>query len=281
MAEEINPQILALLNEAQEEKNRRLQADHNQVATMFQSEDNENLIRFQLDIEKEIERIEHLIRKHKPYYDAERKAMDYKVGFIKVLVALYKTSDNIKFYFDFKNDRILGIKDLNRDKTLFKYGEPSLNADNLWEVYESKNDLKFIGYQSIQVPDILLNEEGVNEVLHILSWYVNKTFLLSDFDEEEINLRIWQFGKDLANFLHKNFGRFGLDTPEKITHYDMLVTNIINIVEAVYHRALYGKERDSLRQARIVSQSENLNQNNPYPQKSQKGGFNIMKPSTW
>ena len=56
--------------------------------------------------------------------------------------------------------------------------------------------------------------------------------------------------------------------------------NIVNTIEAAYHRALGGKERDSLRTARMVNQAENLNQQNTYPIKQSKS-FNLLKPTTW
>lgn len=272
--------LQSMQNEVNEEKAKRIQSEQNQVATMFSHEDNENLIKFQLDIEKEIERIEHLIRKHVPYINSSG-SMDYKVGFIDILSAVYETSDGkLRFYYDYKNQRVLGIKDIKNNEVIYKYGASPGMAENLWDINETKNSLNFKRYKNIKIPDILLNDEGVNEVLNLLAWYVNKTFLLSDFDEDEINLRVWHLGKDLASFLHKKYKDFGLDTPEKLPYYDMLCTNLTNTIEAVYHRALYGKERDSLRQARIVSQSENLNSQPAYPQKA-KSGFNILKPSSW
>ena len=145
-----------------------------------------------------------------------------------------------------------------------------------------QNALFFLRYKEIEIQEALFNETGVKEILNLLAWYLNKTIILSDFDEEEINLRVWQFGKELNNFIYNNYENFGLDNPEKIKHYPITVMNIVNIVEAAYHRALYGKERDSLRSARVVSQSENLNQQNTYPQaKNSSNKFSLLKPSTW
>ena len=272
-------QNMQLQNEVAEEKARRIQSESNQAVTLFQSEDNQNLIKFQLDIKEELERIEHLLRKHVPYIDSKGN-MNYKAPTRKVLTIILKDDKGLLYYQEANDGRILKIRDTRNRSNLFTYGESSNAGQDLWHMKEMQSKLTFIKYKEIEIKDALFNEYGVKEILNLLAWYLNKTLILSDFDEDEINIRVWQFGKELGDFIYNNYEEFGLDTPEKIKHYPMVTMNIVNIIEAAYHRALYGKERDSLRQARLVSQSENLSQQPMYPQKKQ-GGFNIFKPSTW
>lgn len=176
--------------------------------TMFQPSQNENLVRFQLDIKEELARIEHLLRKHIP-----------------------KIDDDGNMYY--------------------------ANPDE---------------------KDKLFNEKGVNEILNILAWYLNKNIILSNFSEDQILQRCDQFHKELTNFIFNNYQEFGLDTKDKIKHFPMVVTNIVNTVEAAYFRAMNGGERESLREARQVTQSEPLNPNMQMPNKSNKS---IFKPWTW
>ena len=129
----------------------------------------------------------------------------------------------------------------------------------------------------------LFNELGVNEIMNVLAWYLNKNIILSNFTEEDIKLRCRQFGDFLADFIFNNYQRFGLNTKEKIKHYPMVVMNIINTVEAAYNRALNGGERQSLREARQVTQTEPLanpymNQGYGQPNSSKRS---ILKPWTW
>lgn len=138
-------------------------------------------------------------------------------------------------------------------------------------------------YQEPKEEDKLFNETGINEIMNILAWYLNKNIILSNFTETEVKLRCRQFLDFLADFIYINYDRFGLNTKEKIKHYPMVVMNIVNTIEAAYNRALNGGERDSLRTARTVSQSEPIN-HYPYPQ----GGLpirsnkkSILKPWTW
>lgn len=179
--------------------------------SMFNREDQENLVKWQLDIKDELVRIEHLLRKHIPQID----------------------------------------KDGN--------------------VY----------YQKPKHEDTLFNETGVNEILNLLAWYLNKNIILSNFDEKTINKRCSQFAQFLKDFIYNNYQRFGLDSKEKIKHYPIVVMNIVNTVEAAYNRALNGGERNSLRSARMVTQTEPLNQyNNQMPQNG-SNSFSFLKPTTW
>jgi len=197
-------------------EDQKVQMSQGIAATMFNSEQNDNLIKWQLDIKDELERIEHLLRKHIPKIDSKGK----------------------EYYIE----------------------------------SSSENQL--------------FNENGVQEILNILAWYLNKNIILSNFDEEQINLRVKQFGMFLTDFIFINYERFGLDTPEKIKHFPMVIMNLINTVEAAYNRALNGGERNSLRTARTVTQSEPIGGffrgNSPGGNNFQKkGGFSLLKPSSW
>jgi len=181
--------------------------------TMFNSDNFDNLIKWQLDIKEELSRIEHLLRKHVPKLDSKGE--------------MY-------------------------------YAEPTKEAE-------------------------LFNETGVNEIMNILAWYLNKNIILSNFDEKEIKQRCLQFHIYLTDFIFMNYQRFGLTDKEKIKHFPMVVMNITNTVEAAYSRALNGGERDSLRTARQVMQTEPIS--NPYgmpmQQQGQGNSKSLWKPWTW
>lgn len=141
-------------------------------------------------------------------------------------------------------------------------------------------DGKGVIYVDPPKEDQLFNEAGVNEIMNLLAWYLNKNIILSNFSEDEIRLRCRQFNDFLADFILNNYQRFGLDNKDKIKHYPIVVMNITNTVEAAYHRALNGSENKGLRTARNVQQTEPIG--NPYagynqPQKRR----NFFKPSTW
>lgn len=178
---------------------------------MFEEGENENLIRWQLDIKEELSRIERLLRKQ-----------------------IAKRDDKGNIY---------------------------------WE--DPKDD-----------KDKLFNEHGVQEILNLLNWYLNKNIILSNFTIKEVKVRMHQFGIELTDFIFNSYESFGLNTKDKIKHFPMIVTNIINTVEAAYHRALEGGERESLNKKMSVLQTEPLRTQEHLPQmNSQK--FSLFRPNTW
>ncbi len=182
------------------------------VSTMFRKEQDINLVKWQLDINEELENIEHLLRGHIPRVDKEGNSY----------------------------------------------------------------------YELPPEEERILNERGINEILKQLKWYLNKNLILSNFTEDEINIRVKQFAEELTNFIFINYENFGMDTPDKIKYYPITVINIVNAVEAAYHRSLNGGERTSLRTARTVHQSEPLGQNYGMPQQlTQQKKFSMLRPSTW
>jgi hypothetical protein len=116
--------------------------------------------------------------------------------------------------------------------------------------------------------------------MNLLSWYVNKEIILSCYTEEQINLIIYQFGEELADFLYTNMESFGMDTEEKKRHYPMIWMNVLNIVDATYRKSTDGTTLDNIKTARVVSQSEPLGKYPMYPSVNRQG-FKLLKPSTW
>jgi hypothetical protein len=162
----------------------------------------------------------------------------------------------------------------------------------------------------------ILNEYGVQEVMRILSAYLNRNLILSDFDSETINFKMLDFGRELNDLFFMKYEEMGLnvdfeeafqimyDTDENIIYseeqgiqipvmnqdgtltemllsqqqvqeidtyrielalekrknYPMLVRELVDMVHASFRRAYLGGERRSLREARQISQVENLNQ---------------------
>lgn len=107
----------------------------------------------------------------------------------------------------------------------------------------------------------ILNNYAIQEVMRILSMYVNRNTILSNYSLEEIHLKVYDFGNELKDLFYMKYESFGWkDNIEKRKNYPMLMREMIDIVNSAYNRALGGKERDSLREARQVTQNEPLSQ---------------------
>ena len=102
-----------------------------------------------------------------------------------------------------------------------------------------------------------LNETGVNEIMKILALYVNRNKVLSDYSNDEIKIKVFDFGRAVNNLIFMRDYEFGMDTEEKRKNYEMLVTELKDIIHDTYKRALDGAEKRSLREMISVTQATN------------------------
>ena len=100
-----------------------------------------------------------------------------------------------------------------------------------------------------------LNAVGVQEIMKILALYVNRNKVLADYTNDEINIKVFDFGRAVNNLIFMRDYEFGMDTEEKRKNYEMLVTEMKDIVHDTYKRALDGAEKRSLREMITVSQA--------------------------
>lgn len=174
----------------------------------FAKADDENLIKWQLELDNILARIDHLLRGHK---------------------------------LEFKDGSTIWVEPDNEDEIIF-------------------------------------NDYGVNEILRILSMYLNRNTILSNYTEEQVELKVFDFGNEVADLIENKYEDMGLDTHKKMVLYPMIVRQIIDTIHSAYLRALKGGERDSLRQARMITQSQpigtGVNVNVP---RSERGLLNPMR----
>jgi len=130
----------------------------------------------------------------------------------------------------------------------------------------------------------VLNEFGVAEIMRILSMYLNRNTILSNYDEDTINEKMMDFGFELADLFYLKYEVMGLSTLEKRKLYPMLVRQIVDTIHSSYLRALHGGERESLREARHITQSDQISQYgqggvvvNATPQPRERGVLNPMR----
>lgn len=105
---------------------------------------------------------------------------------------------------------------------------------------------------------IVLNDYGVQLIMNIISFYLNRNTILSNYKIERIYEILFDLGNELADLVYINYEKMGLNTVEKRSRSPVLIMNILHITESAYNRALSGEERDSLRSARVVTQTQPL-----------------------
>ena len=153
--------------------------------------------------------------------------------------------------------------------------------------------------------DIIFTEYGVQEILRYLLQYLNKNTILSNYDEPTIDLKVFDAGYELTDLIFTRYEKFFYITPveelikqnheitvgevedlqademkQKIKHFSSSIKPIIDAIHSAFLRALNGGERDSLRSARLLTQSETPMGNMNMPQISQQKKT-WWKPTTW
>jgi len=204
-----------------EETGQRKVAGQGQQLSSFQSAQNENLIKFQLELNDILERAEHILRQ-----------------------------DQVQIE----------------------------NGNMIWVGNQEKEEIVFTEY-------------AVQEIMRVLSMYINRNTILSDYEPKEIDDKIFDFGcelndlifmkyEDFFNYVRpldyaQAFGFLKLDdVPDDLFEeiekavaedllpkkklYPIITRELIDLVHSAYKRALYGAERDSLRTARAIQQQETI-----------------------
>jgi len=194
-----------------QEANRQNRKLYNAQMSMFGQQQDENLIKWQLDLREELDRIYHLLRGHQ-----------------------------------IKED----------EKGNIVYVEP-----------EDESLRPF-------------NEYGVQLIMNIMSFYLNRNTILSNYDEETINHKIFDIGQELVDLIFNKYEEVGMDTQEKMKLYPMIIRELVDSVHSAYLRALHGGERNSLRTARTVTQNESPMRMPNYPVVNQPKK-SLLNPFSW
>jgi len=137
-----------------------------------------------------------------------------------------------------------------------------------------------ITFVKCEIEDQLFNEKGVQEIMRILTTYLNPNTILSNYSEGTINWKLLDFGKTLSDLIFMKYQEFGLDTVEKRKIYPSIVLTIVDMVHSSYLRALNGEERRTLRQIISISQTEPI-MNSQMGQMQMPKQKSIFKPWTW
>ena len=129
-----------------------------------------------------------------------------------------------------------------------------------------------------------LNTEGIRKIMLELQSYINRHIILGDYEENDINRIMKDYGKKLADFVFMKYEEMGMDTEEKRQEYASLVMNCVNLVYGSYARAKDGGERRSLRE--MINQQYTHNTQGMgmgmgvatnQPQQRQRGILNPMR----
>jgi hypothetical protein len=189
-------------------------------------------------------------------------------GYANAMFAPPNKQNIVEWELDFSNE-LVNIERLLKSDILAR----DSNGNEMW----------------IENPDkscIFLNKKGVDDVLRQIILLVNKNKVLSNYNVEEIKMRLRIIGHELRSFIYNNYVEYEIDNDYKMNNFSPIVLAILDVIEAAYRRALNGETHKGLSEARFVQQNEpimsNPNQNfNFYPQQQKKGLFSKLNPFSW
>jgi hypothetical protein len=280
---------LEMENEQLKQKN--LEYAGAMTAQSFSPEEDQNLIQYQLETDKILERIEHFLKGDVikfsdtgTYFDSPTK---------NVLVKVRKDiRSGITYYIQEVKDntssseikRNILVKIINNNGSEVNVME----RDSKLIMGKMKNlKLKNLGFKYVEVIDEEkkpLNEYGVAEFMRIISMYLTKETFLSYYTEERIFEIMADLGDSLNNFLYCNYEKMGMDSKFKESKYTIMILNILHTIESCYRRAIGGAEQYNLRSRAIVTQSQgsgSIGARNMARAGASSNRWNPLKPSTW
>jgi len=299
MEEEFSPeQFENLAYENQTLRDKNLEIGRALTSGSFNDAEEQNLIQYQLETDKILERIEHFLKGDQIKFD-EKGGSFFAEPTKNVLTIVKKDKKSGMTYY------IQEIKEKDQEKKTeflkeilvkIEYKKESEEGEEIREINIQESDSKKIlekikklkledgGYKYISIIDEgkkPLNDYGVSELMRIMSMYITKETFLSYYDEDRINEILGDLGDSLNNFLYCNYEKMGMDTKFKESKYALLVINLLHAVESCYRRALEGAEQENLRTRAIVTQNQGGGAGNFSRKAPPKPKWNPLKPSTW
>jgi len=263
------------------------------TAQGFLPEEEQNLIQYQLETDKILERIKHFLRgdvvrfdDNGSYFDSPTKNVLAQIKFDKKTGITYYIQEIKKNPDTSEVKKHILVKIVNKDGMEINVLERDSEII-LSKITDDKNvKLENKGYRYVAIEDDEqkpLNDYGVAEFMRIISMYVTKETFLSYYTEERINEIMGDLGDALNDFLYCNYEKMGMDSKFKESKYSLMILNILHTVESCYRRAIGGAEQYNLRSRAIVTQNQggsNIGARNQLAV-SRKNKWNPLKPSTW
>ncbi len=254
-------------------------------------EDEQNLIQYQLETDKILERIEHFLRGDTIKFNNDGSYFGEPT---KNVLANVKKDRKTKITYYIQELKESGKSSEIKKKVLVKILNKNGDEVNVMErdskiILSKLKEVRLtdLGYKYVEILDEEkkpLNDYGVAEFMRIISMYVTKETFLSQYTEDRINEIMGDLGDALNNFLYCNYEKMGMDTKFKESKFTILILNVLHTIESCYRRAIGGAEQYNIRSRSIVTQNQGGGSNNSgmnMARASSKERFNPVKPRTW
>lgn len=159
--------------------------------------------------------------------------------------------------------------------------------------YDEEGNIAYLTQENVEL--IPFSDFGVQLLMQVMSFYLNRNTILSNYNEATINWKVYDFGIEISDLIFNKYEVMMTTTKsedpkvirdhlkEKIKLYPMIVRELVDTVHSAYLRSLHGGERESLRTARTVTQNEPLGSHLNYQQSIQPTHrkTKVWNPATW
>lgn len=260
-----------------EEELKQAQKERRDIAKaqlgLYETSTEDNLVKWQLDLEKEKNVIEHMLKGHLKSTN-DRGEEIWVEPSIKV-VANKEVDDEGNFWFTDKKGKVLKI--INKED-----GSEIDCSDS--DMLIDKPATEFMGYARINVVDYYnkpLNDHGVNMIMGYLDSFVNRNIILSDFDLLRVNEICYTIGNQINEDIFNDYEDIGMDSDGKRKKYPMIVLKVLINIEAALRRAMNGGERRTLRQIMTINQTDNPSRYQNIPMMQPSRSKRTLNPMTW
>lgn len=263
--DEPNPYLEELENQLQFERNKNIQSANNQMSMILPDDD--NLIRYQLDLKEIQEKIYHLLKGDVITEDKQGN-----------IIYAPPEDDNLKPFNEFGTQLIMNIMSfyLNRNTLLSNYDEETIK----WKILDFGNeisDLILCRYKDMMITTTFEKEFKKEYGIDCIK-LPNK-----EFGVEVVGVtnqkQFMYLSKDITENINSRLAEHLMN---KVQFYPMIVLELCDSLHSSLLRALDGGERESLRTARVVNQNETMGiRNNNMQQNQPNKKFSLFKPSSW
>jgi len=256
-----------MMEEFLQKEEQQQQEINNNLASGYLNPEETNLVKWQLDINEDLERIRHLLKgderdPHRPN------------------VWISTKDPNLSPFNDYGVRLLMQIMNsyLNRNTILSNYDDKTIQ----WKVLDFGNNVADLIFNKFEEMMITFNiEEEIEKLTGIKTFKTPSGKYVLEMKYVNGQIIYQEIGDSLIKYIDDIIINHLL---EKIKLYPIIVGELVDAVHSAYLRAYHGGERESLRTARHVTQTENPNLNLNYPMPSQipvQKKQHWWNPTTW
>lgn len=249
-------ELTMMKRELDAERIRRMGIENDFQSSQMEQQSKLNIVEFQLDLNKELDRIYHLLRGDIIEIDSDGNEKWKEPD-----------DDRLKILSDYGVKQIMNIVYfyINKNTLLSNYDETTI----YWKVRDF----------GIELSDLIFNRYEAFFSYPSVEELFNSSWDLIKKNPKEFAHLIDDNGNIDVDTLYKKCLLWSKEELQsKLRHYPIIILSLVDSVHTTFLRALNGEERESLRKQMSIIQSLN---SGTQLDNARASKFSVFKPSTW